>query len=87
MVGNVTDQLLPVMLSPLAVVYVTPLIVTAKVSPAPRVTVPVNVGVVFLVTWETTVGTAGAVVSIFSSLVVLSTAVLPAASVTVAVTG
>ena len=63
------------------------MIVTAKASPAARVTVPVTVGVVSLVINATTVGTAGAVRSIISSLVVTSLVVFPAASVTVAVTG
>ena len=44
-------------------------------------------GVVSLLAWPITVGAKGAVVSIFSSLAVVSVAVLPAASVTAAVTG
>ena len=87
MVGRVTDQLLPLTLNPLAVVYVVPLIVTARLSPAAKVTVPVTVGVVSFVTWETTVGAAGTEVLILSSLVVVSLEELPAASVRVARTG
>ena len=58
--------------------------VTAKVSPAPRFTAPVTVGVRFWVTWDTTVGIPGGVVSMISSLVLMSSAVWPAPSVTLA---
>ena len=59
---------------------------TVSVSPVPTVAVPVSVGVVSFVVLASTVGAAGAVVSMTSSLVVLSAVALPAASVTVAVT-
>ena len=59
---------------------------TARVSPAARLTVPVTVGVLSFVSWVATAGAAGAVVSTTSSPVVVSVLVLPTVSVTVAVT-
>ena len=63
-----------------------PLTVTRRTSPGATTAVPVIVGVVSRVNCGFTVGTDGGTVSIASSLVVVSLAVLPAASVTVAVT-
>ena len=61
--------------------------VTVSVSPASRLAVPVMTGVLSLVARGLTVGTEGAVVSNTSSPVVVSLVALPAASVTVAITG
>ena len=58
-----------------------------RVSPAARVTLPVRVGVVSLVTRAFTVGAAGGVVLTTSSPVVTSLMLLPKASLAVAVTG
>ena len=63
-----------------------PLTVTVSDSPSPRVAVPVIVGVVESATSASTVGAAGAVVSITSALATLVLAVFPTSSVTVAVT-
>ena len=59
---------------------------TLRVSPGTRLTLPVKVGVLSLVVCDTTVGTAGGVTSMVSSVLVLSTLVLPTMSRTVAMT-
>ena len=60
--------------------------VTLKVSPGSTVAEPETTGAGLLVVWAVTVGIAGAVVSTTNSLVVTSADILPAESVTMAVT-
>ncbi len=71
-------------LSPLSIKFPSPFVYeilpTIMVKLAPESAVPVNTGVLSLVTRKSTVGIAGGVVSIVSSFTVTSDEELPAAS-------
>ena len=84
-IGIGRDQVLAAVstLRPLAVVYVTPLMMTESESPVPSMAMPVTVGVCELVVCASTVGRVGKAVS--TTIVWVAVALFPAVSVAVAV--